>query len=140
MKTLTACPHVRYAVEPNGRVVVQTLSPGGSVNEQRRFRSMKQAHKAFENNVYCGRRGAAFLPTGKNRSDDLFWAQSRMNGLAGVPRFRDGDCVVVGRKTGVVVDTRRGEMTVRYHDGGSDRYVSKSDARRCGSSKRGGGR
>lgn len=138
MKTLTACPHVRYAVEPNGRVVVQTLSPGGSVNEQRRFRNMKQAHKAFEKNVFCGRRGAAFLPTGKNRATDLLWAQSRLNGLAGAPRFRDRDCVVVGHKTGIVVDTRRGEMTVAFHDGTVSRYVSKNDARHCGSSKRGG--
>lgn len=87
MKTLTACPHVRYAVEPNGRVVVQTLSPGGSVNEQRRFRNMKQAHKAFEKNIFCGRRGAAFLGRGdKNRAMDLLWAQSRMNGLKGARR------------------------------------------------------
>lgn len=81
MKTLTGCPHVRYAVEPNGRVVVQTLTDG-VVNESRRYRNMKAAHKALERHVYCGRRGAAFLGMGdKNRSMDLLWAQSRLNGL-----------------------------------------------------------
>lgn len=54
-------------------------------------------------------------------------------------RFKDGDCVVVGTKTGIVVDIRGREATVRYHDGHSDRYVEKRSMRHCGSSMRGRG-
>jgi hypothetical protein len=81
MKAVPGCAHARYHVEANGRVVVQTLSPGGSVNDQRRFRNMKQAHKVISKDIYCGKRGAAFLAPGKNRSHDLFWAVNRLDGV-----------------------------------------------------------
>lgn len=88
MRPLPGCAHARYHVEANGRVVVQTLSPGGSVNDQRRFRNMKAAHKAISKDIYCGKRGAAFLATGKERSNDLFWAVNRLSGLGRVARRR----------------------------------------------------
>lgn len=75
------CPHAQLHVEANGRVVITTRGPGGHVTDQRRFRSMKQAHKAISRSLYCGTRGAVFLPEGKNRSTDLLWAQNRLNGL-----------------------------------------------------------
>jgi hypothetical protein len=81
MKSVPGCEHARYFVEPNGRVVVQTLSPGGSVNDSRRFRNMKAAHKVITKDIYCGKRGAAFLASGKNRSHDLFWAVNRLDGI-----------------------------------------------------------
>lgn len=89
MRPLPACHHAEYHVEPNGRVVVRTLRDG-VILDQRRFRDMKAANKAVSKDLYCGKRGAMFLPRGpKNRSMDLFWAQSRLNGLGRVaPRKR----------------------------------------------------
>ena len=138
MHPLPQCQHAQINVEANGRVVITTRGPGGHVTDQRRFRNMRAAHKAIARSLYCGARGAVFLPEGKNRSMDLLWAQSRLNGLgaAGGPkRFREGDCVVSssGRKMGVVRDTRPREVTVAWDDGSHDRYVPRKDLRHCGS-------
>jgi len=75
------CAHVEYETSPTGRVSV-SVSQNGRVAERRSFPSMRSASRFFRKALYCGRKGAAFLPLGAQyRAVELQRARATLNGL-----------------------------------------------------------
>jgi hypothetical protein len=66
-----------------------SVSQNGRVAERRSFPSMRSASRFFRKALYCGRKGAAFLPLGAQyRAVELQRARAALNGL-GDPRTKE---------------------------------------------------